>query len=109
MTGCKDCREYKKRIESLEEDLALVKFELEDLRSKRYKSGRKKPPGDNESPAPTHKKKGGLFGHAGWFRKKPKNIHRTEEVKLSQCPECGSGNIKEYKNKIEQHLSLIHI
>ncbi|MFH1593189.1 MAG: IS66 family transposase [Candidatus Omnitrophota bacterium] len=104
MTGCRDCREYRKRIESLEETLALVKFELEDLRSKRYKSKRKKPPGDNEPPASVPKKKGGLFGHIGWFRKKPKNIHKVEEVKLSKCPECGSNNIKEYKNKIEEHI-----
>jgi len=104
VTGCKDCREYKKRIESMEEDLALVKFELEDLRSKRYKSKRKKPPGDNEPPRPLPRKKGGLFGHIGWFRKKPKNIHKIEEVKLSKCPECSSNDIKEYENKIEEHI-----
>jgi len=101
--GCKDCREYKKRIENLEEELALVKFELEELRQKRYKSKKRKPPHDNEPPAALPAKKGGLFGHIGWFRKKPKNIHRTEEVKLYRCPECGSDDIKEYENKIEEH------
>lgn len=103
MTGCRDCREYKKRIESLEEDLALVRFELEDLRSKRYKSKRKKPPGDNDRPTPLPGKKGGLFGHIGWFRKKPKSIHRIEEVRLDKCPCCGFKDIGEYKDKIEEH------
>ncbi|MBL7158829.1 MAG: IS66 family transposase [Candidatus Omnitrophica bacterium] len=103
MTGCRDCVQYKKRIETLEEELALVKFELEDLRLKRYKSKRKKPPGNNEPPMPLPKKKGGLFGHIGWFRRKPKNIHKIEEVKLTECPDCGSQDIKEYKNEVEEH------
>lgn len=102
MTGCRDCAQYKKRIESLEEELALVKFELEELRSKRYKSKRKKPPGDN-GPSSSPKKKGGLFGHIGWFRRKPKNIHKVEEVKLDKCPDCGFKDIKEYRDKIEEH------
>jgi len=76
---------------------------LEELRQKRYKSKKKKPPRDNEPPAPLPAKKGGLFGHIGWFRKKPKNIHKTEEVKLYRCPECGSDDIKEYENKTEEH------
>lgn len=103
MTGCRDCAQYKKRIENLEEELALVKFEWEALRQKRYKSKKKKPPGDNEPSTPHPRKKGGLFGHIGWFRKNPKNVHRTEEVKLRKWPECGSGDIKEYENRIEEH------
>jgi len=35
--------------------------------------------------------------------KKPKNIHKIEEVKLNVCPSCGFKDIKEYKDKIEEH------
>jgi len=101
---CPDCEEHRKRIEDLEEQLAYVKFELEGLRSKRYKSGRKKPPEDSP-PAPTHspKKRGGLFGHIGWFRKKPTRIDTTRELRLSACPECGSDDMSECK-KVEEHI-----
>ena len=58
---------YKKELEELQEELALVRFELEELRSKRYKG--KKKPSDDDKPKRKPKKKGGLFGHKGWFRK----------------------------------------
>jgi transposase len=86
----------------LKEELAYVKFELEELRSKRYKSNKKKPPGDPGLPAPP-KKKGGLFGHIGWFRKKPDKIDRIEDVMLDKCPECGSSGLTECK-KIDEHI-----
>ena len=100
---CKDCAEYKLRIENLEEELAYIKFELEDLRSKRYKSGRKKPPDDTPPEPPSPKKQGGLFGHIGWFRKKPETIDRIEEVRLDKCPECGSSDLTECLN-IHEHI-----
>jgi len=100
---CPACVEHKKRIEDLEEQLAYVKFELEELRSKRYKSNRKKPPDDIPPASPVSpKKRGGLFGHIGWFRKKPKKIDRIEEVSLNKCPECGSSDLTECK-KIYEH------
>ena len=78
---CPDCAQYKKRIEDLEGRLAYIKFELDDLKSKRFKSNKKKPP-DDPPPAPLLKKKrGGLFGHTGWFRKRPKEIDITKEWK----------------------------
>ena len=104
MTGCRDCAQYKKRIETLEEELALVKFELEDLREKRYKSKKKNHPKDNEPPQATLKKKGGLFGHIGWFRKKPDRFRKIEEAKLSKCPRCGSQDIKKYEDRVEEHI-----
>ncbi len=85
----------------LKEENAYLKFELEELRSKRYKTGKK--PSIDDSTAPLPKKKGGLFGHLGWFRKKPKKIDRIEEVKLSSCPECGSKDITECK-KMDEHI-----
>ena len=79
---CQECSQYKKQIEDLKEQLAYVKFELEDLRSKRYKPNKKKPPDDTLAPySPSlNKKRGGLFGHIGWFRKKPRTIDRVEDV-----------------------------
>jgi len=98
---CQDCLEYEKKIEKLEEDLAYVKFELEQLRAKRYKSKRKLSKDGESRPEP--KKKGGFFGHQGWFRKRPKKIDNIEEVKLLKCPECGSKDLEEYKD-IEEHI-----
>ena len=82
--------ELRKENKELKEELAYVRFELEELRSKRYKTGKKPPADDPAGSKPAPKKKGGLFGHIGWFRKKPKKIDRVEEVKLLSCPECGS-------------------
>lgn len=89
--------------EWLKQDNAYLRFELEELRAKRYKSGRKKPPPDNLEQQPAPKKKGGLFGHIGWFRKKPEMIDRVEEVRISCCPECGSKDIRECK-KVDEHI-----
>lgn len=103
MSKCKSCTQYKKDIEKLKEELAYIRFEIEELRSKRYKSGRSKPPDDtlNPSGTPPTKKRGGLFGHIGWFRKKPKEINRIEEVRLDKCPVCGSKDLTECKETHE--------
>jgi hypothetical protein len=88
----------------LKEENAYLRFELEELRSKRYKTSKPPPadkPGGQSSSPP--KKKGALFGHIGWFRKKPKKIDRIEEVKLSSCPECGSRDITECA-QIDEHI-----
>src|SRR3989338_5064790 len=85
----------KEENERLRQDNAYLKFELEQMRLKRYKSN-KKPPVDGSAvePAPP-RKRGGLFGHIGWFRKKPDKIDRVEEVRISCCPDCGSNNLTE--------------
>ena len=103
MSGCKDCAKAQKRIEDLEEKLAVLQFEFDSLKSKMYKPNKKKPP-DETPPAPTvPKKRGGLFGHVGWFRKKPKTINRIEEVRLDKCPSCGSSSLSECTH-IEEHI-----
>lgn len=101
--GCPDCLQHKKRIEDLEEELAYVRFELEELRSKRYKSGRKKPPDDTGAPVLPPKKRGGLFGHIGWFRKKPDKIDKTVDLKMEVCPDCGSPRLSECE-ETEEHI-----
>ena len=104
MSGCKDCAKSEKRIESLEEKLAVLQFEFDSLKSKMYKPNKKKPP-DDAPPAPLapSKKRGGLFGHIGWFRKKPRTINRIEEVLLDKCPSCGSSSLSECEH-IEEHI-----
>ncbi len=103
MSGCKDCAKAQKRIEDLEEQLAYIKFKLDNLQSRRYKSNKKKPPDDTPSAPSISKKRGGLFGHIGFFRKKPSKIDRIEEVRLDKCPECGSGDLTECED-IHDHV-----
>ena len=93
----------KEENEQLRQDNAYLKFELEQMRLKRYKSN-KKPPVDGPAvePAPP-RKRGGLFGHIGWVRKKPDKIDRVEEVRISCCPDCGSNNLTECR-KIDEHI-----
>ena len=88
--------------EKLKEENAYLKFRLEDMQSKRYKS-KKKPPDDTPPEPSITKKQGGLFGHIGWFRRKPKTIDRIEEVKLDKCPFCGSSSLSECAH-IEEHI-----
>lgn len=95
--------ELRKENQELKEEIAYLKFELEEFRAKRYKF-HKKPPSDKpEDYSSVPKKRGGIFGHIGWFRKKPKKIDRIEEVKLSSCPECGSKDIRACA-RIDEHL-----
>lgn len=56
-------RKLKEDNDRLKEENAYLKFELEELRSKRYKTGKKPPLEKPEASLP--KKRGGLFGHLG--------------------------------------------
>jgi len=105
VSGCKDCQIAQKRIEDLEEKLAVLQFEFDSLKSRMYKPDKKKPPDDTPPELSAPKKKGALFGHIGWFRKKPdpSRIDRIEEVRLKRCPSCGSSHITECKH-IEEHI-----
>ncbi len=104
MSGCKDCQIAQKRIEDLEEKLAVLQFEFDSLKSKMYKPDKKKPPKEEPPPASENPgKKGGLFGHIGWFRKKPETIDRIEEVRLDKCPACGSHDLSECAHT-EEHI-----
>ena len=92
-------RELQEENERLKEENAYLKFELQELKGRLYKRKTKKknPPPPSSGTTPL-KKKGGLFGHIGWFRKKPRKIDRIEEVRLDKCPECGSTDINECKD-----------
>lgn len=97
-------RDLEEANKKLQEENAYLKFELEQFKSKVYKkkSGKDDPP---PTTGVLPKKRGGLFGHTGWFRKKPDKIDRIEEVRLEACPDCGSKNITECQNKnIDEHV-----
>jgi len=91
----------------LKEEVAYLKIQLEEFNAKRYKSN-KTPPDDSGSrqgASSPPKKRGGKFGHVGWFRKKPKKIDRVEDVRLECCPECSSKDITACKNEeIDEHI-----
>lgn len=91
--------------EKLKEENAYLKFRLEEFQSRRYKSDKKRKPPDDTPPVIPHpgKKRGGLFGHLGWFRRKPKRIDRIEDVTLDTCPSRGSKDISECAH-IEEHI-----
>ena len=99
-------KEFQGQIKKLQEENAYLKFELQDFKAKRYKSGKKPPAPPSETvAAPLPKKRGGVFGHIGWFRKKPDKINRIEEVRLDSCPDCGSKNITECQNQeLDEHI-----
>jgi len=102
LRGCSDCAKYEKQIKTLHEEIDLLKFELNKLRSDYFNRSREKPPKDKTTKTPL-KKKGGLFEHIGWSRKKPKQIDRIEEVTLKVCPCCGSKDIHECAG-VEEHI-----
>ena len=98
--------------EHLKEENAYLKFKLEEFNAKRYKNS-KTPPADGPSGGSgtdqdvprVPKKRGGKFGHPGWFREKPKKIDRIEEVRLDCCPACGSKDITACRNKeVDEHI-----
>lgn len=91
---------YKNRIKALEEENALLRYELKQIKDKWYKP---KPPKKEDPPPKEPKKRGALFGHLGWFRRKPKKIDRVEIVKLKACPLCGHKDLKVCQ-EIEEHI-----
>lgn len=98
--------ELQQENKTLKEENAYLKFELQQLKDKIYK--KKGGPG-NPAPADERqpKKRGALFGHLGWFRKKPKHIDEIVKVELQVCPICGSSGLTECakpKTHIQQDI-----
>ena len=87
--------------EKLKEENAYLKFRLDELQGKRYKPKKTKPP-DDVPPAPsTPKKRGGLFGHIGWFRDRPKVPDCVEEIRMDKCPCCGGSDLSECEKTLD--------
>jgi transposase len=93
----KENKDLKERIKRLEEEVAYLKYNLEEFREKTFgKNRKKKKDDDNKSdPEASPKKLGAPIGHKGWFRKKPGHIDHIEEVRLKKCPKCGSRDLKD--------------
>lgn len=101
----KENQVLKERVKQLEEEVAYLKYNLEEFREKTF--GRKKKKDkydDNKSgEAAGAKKLGAPIGHRGWFRKKPGHVDHIEEVELKKCPKCGSHDLKD-TGKIQDHV-----
>lgn len=111
MSGCKDCTKFEKQLKLLQEQNNFLQFELAEIKAKLFNKSKKKKPPKQDPPSPEPNKKGGVFGHSGWFRKKPKRIDKIEEVRLSKCPECGCKNIslchdKNFDDHIQEDIIL---
>jgi len=93
----------------LKEENAYLKFELKELKDRVYGRRRRKDP-PSESPKEPPKKRGALFGHLGWFRKKPGTVDKIVEVRLDQCPVCGGKDLKEcggVKDHLQEDIVLV--
>jgi len=101
----KENKDLKERVKRLEEEVAYLKYNLEEFREKTFGKNRKKKKEDDhlKGQEAEPKKPGAPLGHVGWFRKKPDRIDRTEIVKLQKCPKCGSRDLKD-TGKVQDHV-----
>ena len=96
--------ELKERIRQQEEEIAYLKFKLQEFQEKAFGGKKKRSGGDKGDGQSTEPKKPGApAGHPGWFRKKPGHIDHIEEVKLKKCPKCGSYDLKD-TGKVQDHI-----
>lgn len=110
--------DLKKRFQQLEEENlnlkeenACLRIELKELKDRLYgHRKRKDPPSAPPAAVAPPKKRGALFGHLGWFRKRPDAIDKIVEVRLDRCPVCG-GDLKEcrgVKTHLQEDIALVH-
>lgn len=99
----KENKDLKECVKRLEEEIAYLKYNLEEFREKTFGKKKNKPKNDPTSQAPEPKKLGAPLGHPGWFRKKPDQIDHIEEVELEKCPRCGSRDLKD-TGKVQDHV-----
>lgn len=107
MSPYEDLKKRFKQIEEenqrLKEENALLKFELKELKDRVYGRRPKKDPPSPSAPVVPPKKRGAVFRHVGWFRKKPESIDKIVEVCLDECPLCQGRDLKECAG-IKTHL-----
>ena len=98
-------QELQERIRQQEEEIAYLKFKLQEFQEKAFGGKKKKRHDGDDDPAGESepKKPGAPTGHPGWFRKKPGHIDHIEEVKLEKCPKCGSRDLKD-TGKVQDHI-----
>jgi hypothetical protein len=93
--------EREKKIRDLEAKVAVLEYDLKEMRQKWFgRKKKKQEPVESEAPP---KKRGAPLGHKGWFRKTPDRIDETEDVLLEKCPNCGSTDLTKCK-EIDEHI-----
>ena len=91
---CANCERVEKELTTLQQKNAALEQKVTELQG--YVFGR-----HHKSQNPP-KQPGAKPDHPGWFRSKPKHIHRTEEVPLEACPNCGSKDLS-VCTEVEEH------
>ena len=92
---CPNCDRLEKELQALQQKNVHLEQQVTELQG--YVFGR-----HHKSQGPA-KKPGAKADHPGWFRSKPTEIHRTEEVPLTVCPNCGSKDLS-LCAEIEEHV-----
>src|SRR5258708_6639417 len=91
---CPNCEQLKKELQTKEGRIKTLEQQVTELQG--YAFGRHHKP---QGPA---KKPGAKPDHPGWFRSKPTVVHRTEDISLDVCPNCGSKDLSPCA-EIEEH------
>lgn len=91
---CPNCERVEKELQTLQQKNTKLEQQVTELQG--YVFGR------HHQSQGLAKKPGAKADHPGWFRSKPTEIHRTEEVPLSVCPNCGSQDLS-LCAEIEEH------
>ncbi len=89
----KELDQKKRHIQNLEQKIAELKAQVQDLHRRQFKA-RKKPVALAE-PGPAPKKRGAPKGHPPWTRPRPKKVHRVVPVAAPiRCPHCQCPDLK---------------
>ena len=103
MSLCARCEttlvEKENRIKELEAKVAVLEYDLKQMKEKWFSRKKKK----SEEAKSEPKKRGAPKGHKGWFRKTPLKIDVVEDVSLDRCPNCNSTDLSECK-EIDEHI-----
>lgn len=102
-SNCEHVCELTECIKKLENENAVLRYEIKELHTRYFGQQRKKLKADMEEGKPKPKKRGAKFGHLGWFRKKPEKVDVIEEVELDKCPLCGNTDLRDCVD-IEEHI-----
>jgi transposase len=92
----------KRQLRKLIKEKESLQFQLNELKERYF--GRKKKKDQPSDKNQTPKKKGPLFGHPPWFRKKPDHIDEVEVVTPKQCHKCKSDQLEATKIDDEEHI-----
>jgi transposase len=92
---CPNCERLEKELTALQQKNAQLDQQVQELKG--YVFGR-----HHKTPGPA-RQPGAKLGHPGWFRPKPQEPDRIEDVSLTTCPNCGSTDLSKCA-EIEEHI-----